>query len=66
MHFQYIVYHTVLGNLAAADELPDKFIFSNSNSFVAIRSAGRSLGRRKDCLERYQSYDDDTSRGDRG
>ena len=35
MHFQYIVHHTVLGNLAAADELPDKFIFFR----IRIRSS---------------------------
>ena len=36
-------------NLAAPDELPDDFVFfliriENSNSFVALKSAGGSLG----------------------
>ena len=49
-----------LRNLAVADELLDIF-FSNSNSFVALNSAGRSLGRGKDCLKRCQSSEDGTS-----
>ena len=48
----------VLRNLAAAGELPDACFFSNSNSFVALKSAGRSLSRRKHCLERCQSSED--------
>ena len=53
-----------LRNLAAADELPDEFVFririENLHSFVALKSAGRSLGRHKDCLERCQSSEDGT------
>ena len=55
----------MLRNLAAADELPDEFVFrlriENSNSFVALKSAGRSLGSGKDCLERCQSSEGGTS-----
>ena len=38
----------MLRNLAAADDLPDEYVFliriENSSSFVALKSAGRSLG----------------------
>ena len=58
MNFQNIVHHKVLVNLARAD---GQICFWNSNSFVALKSAGRSLGCRKNCLERCQSSEDGTS-----
>ena len=54
----------MLRNLAAVDELPDKFVsrirIENLNSFVALKSLGRSLGRRKDGLEWCQPSEDGT------
>ena len=55
-----------LRNLAAADELPHGFVvlriqMENWNSFVTLKSAGRSLGRHKNYPERCQSSEDGTS-----
>ena len=52
----------MLRNLVATDELPDEFAspirIENLNSLVALKGAGRSLVRRKDCLERRQSSEE--------
>ena len=48
--------------MAAAEELPDEFVFrtriKNLNSFAAHKGAEWSLGHRKDCLKRCQSSED--------
>ena len=58
MHFQYIVHHTKCSEIFQLPTRCWRSLCIFSNSFVAPKSAGRSFGRRKDCLERCQSSDD--------
>ena len=55
----------MLKTLAAADKLPDELVFRNRienlNFSVALQRTGRSLGRRKDCIEWFQSSEDGAS-----
>ena len=66
--FQCIVHHqkksSEIRHLPTSSQMSDEFVFRIRiellNSFVALKSVGRSLGRRKNCLERYQSSEDVT------
>ena len=61
MHFQNIVHYKKCSEIW---QLPTSCwinLFFFEFEFVALKSAGRSLGRRKNCLERCQSSEDGTS-----